>query len=84
MKESQCLGEGPVSVSSERLVMVGGERGRKGTCAGGQPAEASWRKTVAMLRGGGVMLPSPRALHTKVLMAASSLSGLTACTSYHP
>ena len=35
---------------------------------------------VAMLRGGGVMLPKPRALHTKELMAASNLSGLTACS----
>ncbi len=33
---------------------------------------------VAMLRGGGAMLPRPRALHTKELMAASNLSGLTA------
>lgn len=33
-----------------------------------------------MLRGGGVMLPKPRALHTKELMAASNLSGLTACS----
>ena len=31
-----------------------------------------------MLRGGGLMLPKPRALHTKELMAASNLSGLTA------
>ena len=35
---------------------------------------------VAMLRGGGVMLPKPRAVHTKELMAASNLSGLTACS----
>ena len=32
-----------------------------------------------MLRGGGLMLPKPRALHTKELMAVSNLSGLTAC-----
>ncbi len=33
-----------------------------------------------MLRGGGLMLPKPRAPHTKELMAASNLSGLTACS----
>lgn len=71
--------------------MVGGAGGKKSGCrreeermlASGQPAEASWRKIVAMLRGGGLMLPNPKPVHTKELMAASSLSGLTACTS-HP
>lgn len=32
-----------------------------------------------MLKGGGVMLVRPRVPHTKLVMAAPSLSGLTAC-----
>lgn len=72
------------------LVVVGGDGGGGGFHDGADgvmmnegvvkaPAVASCRKTVAMLRGGGLMLLSPSVLHTKLVMAVASLSGLTAC-----
>ncbi len=76
----------PLRDCSERLVVLGVGGGSKSnrqeqwTTDKFGPAEASWRRTVAILRGGGVMLLKPSALHTKALMAAPNLSGLTACT----